>query len=310
MTSPAKPTIHLRDSMSQMTTNISPASDTLYADFHAHTTASDGTTEPEALVRQAREVGLTYLAVTDHDTTAAMPRALAAAREVGIRLMCGVEISAEGAPGKCHMLGLGIDPGHAEMNETLRALSESRRARNVQIIKRLRSLGVDITIEEVTAIAPAGANVGRPHFAQTLIAKGVVQTNQEAFDRYLADDAAAYVTRDSLTPTEAIRLVHDAGGLAFIAHPGLLRLSEQETYQTRFAALKAVGMDGIEAYYGAYSPALTEKLLRVAEKLELMVTGGSDFHGDNKPGVHLGIVRDGERLAAELLPVELLARAV
>jgi len=288
----------------------SNSSDTVYADFHAHTTASDGTTEPEALVRLAKECGLTYLAVTDHDTTAAVPRALVAAREVGIRLMCGVELSAEGAPGKCHMLGLGIDPGHAEMNATLRELSESRRARNEKIITRLRSLGIDITMAEVTAVAPAGANVGRPHFAQTLIAKGVVQTNQEAFDRYLADDAAAYVTRDSLTPTEAIRLVHDAGGLAFIAHPGLLRLSEQETFQTRFAALKALGMDGIEAYYSAYSPALTEKLLRIAEKLGLMVTGGSDFHGDNKPGVHLGVVRDGERLAADLLPTGLLERAL
>jgi len=284
--------------------------DIIYADFHAHTTASDGTTEPEALVRQAKEVGLTYLAVTDHDTTAAVPRALVAARELGIRLMCGVELSADGAPGKCHMLGLGIDPGHAEMNATLRELSESRRARNEKIITRLRSLGIDITMAEVTAVAPAGANVGRPHFAQTLIAKGVVQTNQEAFDRYLADDAAAYVTRDSLTPAEAVRLVHDAGGLAFIAHPGLLRLSEQETYQTRFAALKALGMDGIEAYYSSYSPALTEKLLRIAEKLELMVTGGSDFHGDNKPGVHLGVVRDGDRLVADLLPTGLLERAV
>jgi predicted metal-dependent phosphoesterase TrpH len=253
----------------------------VYADLHAHTTASDGTETPTELVTLARAAGLTYLAVTDHDTTAALAEAERAAREVGIRLLPGVELSAEGKPGKCHLLGLGIDPSHAPL-----------------------------TLDEITALAPPGANIGRPHFAHALIVRGYVRDNAEAFAKYLADDAAAYVTKKTLTPAAAIDLVHAAGGLCFIAHPGLLRLAEHETYETRLRALQAVGLDGLEAYYSAYTPALTDQLVRLAAKLDLLVTGGSDFHGANKAHVTLGAVLDGGPLPASLLPHTLLDRAL
>ena len=285
-------------------------STTEYADLHAHTTASDGATPPADLVRLARDVGLTYLAVTDHDTTAGLAEAASAARRLSIRLIAGVELSAEGAPGKCHLLGLGIDPAHEGLNHALRDLSASRRARNLRMAERLRSLGAPITLDEVVEIAPPGANIGRPHFAQALLARGYVRDIPQAFSRYLADDAAAYVTKETLAPAQAIELVHAAGGLCFIAHPGLLRLSEHENLETRFQALKEVGIDGIEAYYSAYSPALTARLLRIAEKLALLVTGGSDFHGANKPDVPLGIVVDGHRLPSASLPPALLGRAL
>jgi hypothetical protein len=283
----------------------------LYADLHAHTTASDGTFTPTELVQAARVAGLTYLAVTDHDTLSGLPEAIAAAREVGgIRLLCGVELSADGPPGKCHLLGLGIDPAHAGLKNTLATLSANRRERNARMAERLGTLGVPVTLEEVTAVAPPGANVGRPHFAQTMVMKGYVRDTREAFDHYLGDTAAGYVEKQTLTPAEAIELVHDAGGLCFVAHPGLMKLAEHETQETRAAALKALGLDGLEAYYSAYPPVQTERFARLAAKLGLLVTGGSDFHGANKPDVPLGIVNDGAPLPADLLPRALLERAL
>ena len=280
------------------------------ADLHTHTTASDGTFTPTELIKAAHAAGLTYLAVTDHDTTAALPEAIAAAQGTGIRLLCGVELSAEGAPGKCHLLGLGIDPAYTELNQILASLSANRRARNAQIAERLQKLGVPVTLDEVTAAAPVGANVGRPHFAQVLVAKGLVRDTRDAFDRYLGDDAAAYVTKATLSPAEAIALIHAAGGLCFLAHPGLMKLPTHETMETRTAALQSLGIDGLEAYYSAYSPALTDRFVRLAAKRGLLVTGGSDFHGANKPTVSLGIVRDSAPLSADRLPPELLSRAL
>jgi 3',5'-nucleoside bisphosphate phosphatase len=282
----------------------------VYADFHAHTTASDGTFTPTELVQAARAAGLTYLAVTDHDTTAGVPEAIEAARGTGLRLLPGVELSADGPPGKCHLLGLGIDPFHPHLNETLALLSENRRTRNEKIAVRLRALGVDITLEEVTRAAPPGANVGRPHFAQVLVEKGVVSGTKEAFDRFLADGKAANVEKETLTPVDAIALVHEAGGLCFLAHPALVRLAAHETDETRLVALKSLGMDGVEAYYSSNTPAQTAKYLRLAEKLGLLVTGGSDFHGANKPDVPLAIVNDGARLPAALLPSALLEKSI
>lgn len=278
------------------------------ADLHAHTTASDGTFTPQELARAAADLGLTYLAVTDHDTTAGVPAAQIAARGLGVRLIPGVELSAKGAPGECHLLGLGIDPSHAGLNEKLRLLSDNRTTRNALMAERLTALGMPLSLEEVTAVAPLGANVGRPHFAQAMVARGYVATMQEAFDRWLGDGKPGNLPKATLPPAEAIALVHDAGGLCFLAHPGLLRMQEHETYETRLRQLKDAGLDGIEAYYQQHSPAQTERFLRLAEKFGLLVTGGSDFHGANKPDVPLGIVYDGAALPADRLPAVLLDR--
>jgi len=282
----------------------------IWADLHAHTTASDGTFTPTELVHAGHAASLSYLAVTDHDTTGGLAEAIAAAREARLRLVPGVELSAEGPPGKCHLLGLGIDPAHAEMSETLAQLSANRRERNEKIAQRLTRLGVPVTLKEVTRSAPAGANVGRPHFAQFLVNKGVVGTITEAFDRYLSDTGPAYVKKAVLTPEEAIALIHRAGGFCFLAHPGLVRLAEHETDATRIAALKALGMDGIEVYYPAHTPAQSERFLRLAAKMHLLVTGGSDFHGAVKPHIMLGRVIDGAPLPAGHLSPQLLERAV
>lgn len=282
----------------------------IYADLHAHTTASDGTFTPMQLVQEAARVGITYLAVTDHDTTGGIREALAASKSAGIRLIPGVELSADGPPGKCHLLGLGIDPDYAPLNNTLRELSENRRQRNEKMAARLTTLGLPVTLDEVTRAAPPGANVGRPHFAQVLVTKGYVATIREAFDKYLGDQSAGYVEKETLTPEQAIGLVHQAGGLCFLAHPNLVKMAQQETFETRWTAYQALGLNGVEAYYGMHTPAQTEYFLRLAKKRGLLVTGGSDFHGAHKPDVRLGAVVDGGYLDAEKLPEKLLGLAV
>ena len=250
------------------------------ADLHTHSTASDGTFTPTELLEAAHAKKITLLALTDHDTTAGLAEAQRAATALGVAFLPGVELSAEGAPGKCHLLGLGIDPQHKPLINTLKHLSENRHARNEKMIARLNALGIPLTLEEVIAHAPPGANLGRPHFAATLLARGIVKDMREAFTPYLADDAAAYVEKATLRPTEAIALVHQAGGLCFLAHPGLLRLASHETHESRVRALSLLGLDGIEAYYSSNSPAEEARFLRLAEKFGLLVTGGSDFHGD------------------------------
>jgi predicted metal-dependent phosphoesterase TrpH len=281
----------------------------IYADLHAHTTASDGTSTPTELVEEAKRAGLTYLAVTDHDTMAGVPEALEAAKQAGIFLIPGVELSAEGPPGKAHLLGLGVDPLFEPMNETLAQISEFRRQRNEKIAARLRELGIPITLEAVTALAPAGANVGRPHFAQWLVEEGHVSSIQDAFNRYLADDGRAYIERETLTPKASIRLIHEAGGVCLLAHPMLVRLSQQEKIDQRIAALKEMGMDGIEVYYHSHTVAETERLLRLAQKYDLLISGGSDFHGTNKKDVFLGLVNQGQRLPADRISSRILETA-
>jgi hypothetical protein len=274
------------------------------ADLHTHTTCSDGTLTPVELVQAVHAAGIRVLAITDHDTLAAYDdtEVMPLAETLGIRLVPGVEISADGAPGKCHLLALGIDPHHAELRETLATLSENRRSRNQRMVERLSVfLKTPLTWEEVVACAPLGANIGRPHFAACLLKRGDVQSIKEAFDRYLGDGKPGCVEKETLNPTDAIALTHRAGGKCFLAHPGLLRLYSHETYETRIRQLQQAGLDGIEAYYATYTPREEAKFVRLAEKLGLLTTGGSDFHGANKPGIELGRVRHGNPLDAALV---------
>ena len=275
---------------------------TRYADLHSHTTASDGSLMPTELVQRASEQGLALLAVTDHDTTAGCAEAAAAAQALGMGFVPGVELSTEGSPGKCHLLGLGIDPEHSGLRLMLAELSESRRTRNTRIVARFQEIGIPLTLDEVIAQAPAGANLGRPHFAQALIAKNVVSTVSEAFERYLAEGAAAYLPKAVLSPADAIQLIHKAGGLAVLAHPGLVRLRAGETMRERTHALRDLGLDAIEVYYSQHSAEQTAALLAVSHECGLLITGGSDFHGTSKPNVSLGVVVEGHGVPVDVLP--------
>jgi predicted metal-dependent phosphoesterase TrpH len=205
-----------------------------------------------------------------------------------------------------------VDYLQPSLNDTLSDLLAARNHRNELLADRLTRLGAPVTVPEVRGFAPIGANLGRPHFAQALVAKGYVRSLQEAFDRYLGDSAAGFIPKEDLSPADSIALIHSVGGLSFLAHPGLLALSQQETVETRIKAYKDAGLMGIEAYYSRHTPAQTEMFLRLARKYDLMVTGGSDYHGANRPGTYLNrVLNEGtEPLPVSLLPEILLGRAV
>jgi predicted metal-dependent phosphoesterase TrpH len=277
-------------------------------DLHAHTTASDGDQSPTQLVQRAHAIGLTALAVTDHDTTAGVSEALEAGKQCGVEIVPGIELSAEIKVGQCHILGLLIDPTHPGLNDRLREVIENRDKRNELIVEKMqRELHFDITLEEVEAES-GGQVVARPHFAKVLLRKGYVTSMQQAFDDYLGKGAKAYVERDRLTPEECIALIHGAGGVAILAHPNNLKRDEAGT-EAEILHLKELGMDGIEARYNRHPPADNARYLALAARHELLTSGGSDFHGPTvKPTVYLGHV-EGDRPAPLALLDALKQRA-
>ncbi len=277
-------------------------------DLHTHTTASDGSLAPSALVQKAHEIGLAALAVTDHDTISGLAEAGAEARTVGMDFLPGVELSVEDKDGRFHLLGYGFDPKFPELADTLVDLRRSRAARNTQMAEKMAALGLPVTMDDVRDAARKHAEDGeeseviaRPHFAQALIAKGVVGSVQEAFDKYLASGRPLYQAKEVLTPADAVALLHRAGGVAVMAHPGLVPLSKPALSARVKSLAEDAGMDGLEAYYSQHSPAETAFFLDLAREHNLLITGGSDFHGTPKPHVPLGIVFDGEPAPFDLL---------
>ncbi len=271
-------------------------------DLHAHTTASDGSLSPTELVEKAHGLGLTALAVTDHDTLGGLAEARAAAREVGLDLLPGVELSVEDDGGRFHLLGYGFDPEDAALADTLIELRRSRAARNAQMAEKMSELGLPVTMDDVRAEAGEDAQViARPHFARALIKKGIVGTVAEAFEKYLSTGKPLYLPKEVLTPHDAIALIHAAGGVAVMAHPGLVPLDEAALAGRVTSLAQGDGLDGIEAYYSQHTPADTERFLALAAGLGLLVTGGSDFHGIAKPHVPLGIVYEGRPAPPALL---------
>ena len=277
-------------------------------DLHTHTTASDGSLTPAALVQQAHKIGLAALAVTDHDTIGGLAEAAGVAREMGIDFLPGVELSVEDKDGRFHLLGYEFDPEFPELAEKLTQLRQGRAVRNAQMAQKMAELGLPVTLDDVRAAAQKQSGEGeeseviaRPHFAQALINKGVVSSTQEAFDKYLASGKPLYQAKEVLTPADAIALLHRAGGVAVMAHPGLVPLSET-ALAARVAALHdEAGLNGIEALYSQHSPADTDRFLELARRQDLLVTGGSDFHGTPKPHVPLGIVSGGKPAPMTLL---------
>ncbi|HEY3280850.1 MAG TPA: PHP domain-containing protein [Armatimonadota bacterium] len=267
-------------------------------DLHAHTTASDGSLSPTELVRHAVGVGLGGLAVTDHDTTDGLAEAAGAAEELGLRFLSGVELSMVYS-GHFHLLGYGIQVGRGSLCERLAELRRQRASRNEVMVGKLNDLGVHVTLREVEAEA-GGKVVGRPHMALALLRKGYVSSTQDAFNRFLAKGALAYVPKAQLEPEEGFALIRDGGGLPVLAHPMTLKLGEAEL-EGRLREWKAQGLGGIECYYQRHTEDQTEMYLRLADRLGLVPTGGSDFHGEAKPKVALGDVRGGQALPMEVM---------
>ena len=242
-----------------------------YVDLHMHSTASDGSRAPADVVRAAAKAKLAAIALTDHDTVAGVDAARRAGEELGVRVVPGVELSAVEGDTETHLLGLHLrDTGVLESAlADLRGMRE-RRAR--RIVERLDEIGVHISLGAVLAQAADGA-IGRPHVARALIAEGWAVDSRDAFDRYLGAGRPAYVPKEQLGMRDAITMIHDAGGLAVLAHPAASGTRE------RLSALREQGLDGVEVRHPSHSPADTTRLAALARELELVPSGGSDWHG-------------------------------
>ena len=261
-------------------------------DLHIHTSASDGSYSPWEVVQLAREAGLSAFSITDHDTVAGLQEILSVGVPSDIKMITGIEISSTPpepylSKGSFHILGYGIDPESSLLGEALGRLRRARETRNPKMISRLNDLGVSITMAEVEAMA-GGSVVGRPHMAAVMVRKKQVDSVQEAFAGYLAQGAPAYVEKGRIDFKNAVSLIRAAGGLPVLAHPVTVGLAPQEL-QGLLTTLAGQGLAGVEAYYSTHSPELTQFLLRCAESLGLLITGGSDFHGKYKAGIHLGV---------------------
>lgn len=254
-------------------------------DLHTHSTASDGTLSPHDLVRLAATSKLDALALTDHDTLAGLPEALAAGEEYGVEVIPGCELSVNHGKKSMHMLGLWTRPGSPALTHALDEVLAGRGERNAKMVQKLNDLGVDVTLAEVEA--EAAGTVGRPHMAKLLKDKGYVKNFDHAFDEYVGNNGKAYVSRKRLSAKNAIKALKTDGALAIVAHPGLLRMNYADM-EALLVELKDLGLDGLETYYTEHSARNMDLYLRMANKLGLMVTGGSDFHGAVKPRISLG----------------------
>ncbi len=241
-------------------------------DLHIHSTMSDGTLTPDQIVRVAQQKNLTAIAITDHDALAGVAPAIQAAEGSTLQVLPAVEISTEYHSAEVHILGYFIDTQAPNLLEKLKKIRAARRDRARRIAQKLTDLGLAITYEQIAAEAGEGS-IGRPHVAATLVKAGYVQTSQEAFSRYLIPGRPAYVPRYRLKPSAAIQEIIQAGGLAVLAHPGI------DNAQQYVDELMQYGLGGLEAYHTNHSPARTRQFLQLAQRLGLLITGGTDSHG-------------------------------
>jgi len=252
------------------------------ADLHCHSTCSDGTVTPEGLIALAKEIGLSGLSITDHDSVDAYESAIPAARAAGIRLGSGAEFSTVDHGVSIHVLAYDIDLKHPDLHAFCKRHIERRTHRNRQIIEKLAAHGMEIDPESLESRIAGGMPVGRPHIAEALIEKGYAKTINEAFQKWIGDGKPCFDPGFPITTDETIELIHQVGGKAFIAHPHLIRKS------SHIPKLLEKPFDGIEAYYGTFSADQEKKWLKLAEDKKLLISGGSDFHGEIKPAIRLG----------------------
>jgi len=244
------------------------------ADLHIHSTASDGKLTPADVVLEAARRGLSFIALADHDCIDGIASAQATTRAFpGLKVIPGVEISTDTAEGEVHVLGYFIDYTDPEFNAVLDRFKKSRLQRGEKMVAKLGKLGIHIDWQRVREIAD-GSSIGRPHIAQAMMEKGYVTSFQQAFSEYLGHNRPAYVERDKMTPEEAVELIIKAEGLPVLAHPLTFPKPEALT-----AELKGGGLVGLETYYNGYTAEEINRLLTLAQKYELITTGGSDYHG-------------------------------
>jgi 3',5'-nucleoside bisphosphate phosphatase len=280
-------------------------------DLHIHSTASDGTLTPAEIIALAVRLGLGAISITDHDSLAGSREALIVGVPAELGFLTGVEISAEPPPsypgaGSIHILGYGLRLDDPELNRTLEKLQDSRRQRNPEIIARLNKLGIPIRIEEVEGEAADG-QPGRPHIAKLLVKKGIVKTIDDAFDRYLGNGKPAYVDKLRIESSQAIELINVAGGVPVLAHPCLLELDGKEQLDELLQEMMSMGLKGLEVYFSQHSPEQAREYAELARRHDLLMTGGTDFHGDIQPEIQMGVGK-GDLLVPYALYKKLIER--
>jgi predicted metal-dependent phosphoesterase TrpH len=266
-------------------------------DLHLHSTNSDGTSTPEEIVQAAVSVGLSAIALTDHDNLDGIPAARTAAGSAGLGFIPGTELSVGWEGSAMHLLVYFLEPEPGPLQDRLSGIRDGRTTRNHEIIAALQDLGIDISYDEVATEA-TGASIGRPHIAAVLVAKGVVADIPAAFDRLLAAGRPAYRPRLRLEASEAITLARASGAVPVIAHPHTLGIPKGG-YRDAFRDLVEQGLGGIEAYYGEYRPELRRHLAQLCDDLGIVATGGSDYHGSYKPDLSVGTGRGDLRVPDE-----------
>ncbi|WP_317855385.1 PHP domain-containing protein [Chakrabartyella piscis] len=261
-----------------------------FVDLHTHSYRSDGTVSPEALVVLAKRIGLSAIALTDHDTIDGLAEFMEAGKKHDIETIAGIEMACtyeKFHQPEIHIVGLGFDPDSPHLTGYLAALREERKKRNLLMLAKLCDLGFDCTLEELHQTA-GGRVVTRAHFGTLLFQKGYVKDRNEAFQKYIGNGCPAFLPRNLPTPKDVIAEIHNAGGVAILAHPTLYKLDfgQLDALCKEFVSY---GLDGIECYYSTYTPNQRKAVLKLAKKHKLLPSGGSDFHGENKPDIQLGI---------------------
>ena len=255
-------------------------------DLHTHSTESDGTLTPAELMQLAADIGLSAIALTDHDTVSGLNKAKPVAEQLGLELVPGIELSTDYNGTEVHMLGFYIDNTNPSFLTKLQEFINSRDIRNEKMAFLLQKEGFDITLEKLYQEYP-GSVITRAHFARYLTEHGFVKDRNTVFRKYLGDNCRCYVPREKISPFEAIDLIRLGGGLSFFAHPVLCHMNHD---RLRFFVkdLKEAGLTGMEAIYSMNTPGDERNMKKLVEEFDLLISGGSDFHGENKPHIHLG----------------------
>jgi len=269
-------------------------------DLHTHSTVSDGSDDPSEVVHKAAAIGITALALTDHDSLGGIPKARAAAERAGIELIPGTELSVNWEGGAMHLVVLFLDESPGPLQARLIEMRGGRTERNSIILEKLDALGLGVTLDEVL-VHGQGETIGRPHIAAVMLQRGYVTTIAEAFDLYLGRERPAYEPRWRLDPEEAIELARQSGAVPILAHPHTLGLDRSERVAETLNRLKRAGLVGMECYYPLYSPLEREGYAALAVRFGLLASGGSDYHGTYKPGIDLGTGRGDLRTPSHLL---------
>ncbi len=287
-----------------------------FVDLHTHTLASDGRKSPAAVVKAAAKLGLAAVAITDHDTLAGLNKAAAQGRKDNIEVIRGCELSVASEYGEVHILGLWIPKRAIKLERALKELRHNRAQRNFIIVQKLQTLGLDISYDEVLHAARTVENapsamptthlkktqnaVGRPHIATVLLEKGYVTSIKEAFVKYLGDGCSAFEPKKLFEVEEIMRLLREAKASIILAHPGLIRCPDGwlDNYVKH---LKELGLMAIEAIHSEHDDENTRRMLALAKKYDLAISGGSDFHGEVKPHIHLGFGKGNLRIGVDIL---------